>query len=286
MELDRTSMDPSSRSPGRRSRAGAVSLESAALPAFQERLAAINALLVAKGSAHRVEGPRGESSDRDRISTQLMRALSETGDRSCFELVYRLNATFVLNFCRARLRGFSYGIDPQDVLEDTFLNIWLKHHRFGHRHDSTFTGWALVVAEHLVLQALRSRRRECERVRSTATCGEPLHHDDPSRRVEVGERNDRLAADWALLVAIAAKSLEGLAPRSRVVLTLRDVEGLSYHEIANRLSVSRSYVGMMIRRGRNRLLEAMHRTLRASDEPPSHPLHPAATRVMKAQGAP
>ncbi len=67
------------------------------------------------------------------------------------------------------------------------------------------------------------------------------------------------AVMWAPILKAA---LEELAPRQRVVVILRDVEGLSSEEVCDTLAISPGNQRILLHRGRSRLREILAADLR------------------------
>lgn len=100
---------------------------------------------------------------------------------------------------------------------------------------------------------------------------ESLHAVDPDRFGAQGQwadpvepweeaADDRLqAAMWA---PILRSALEGLPPRQRTVVVLRDVEGLSSEEVCGVLAISAGNQRILLHRARSRLREILDADLR------------------------
>lgn len=245
-------------------------------PPEPERLAgaieALNARLEAQGSPRRVCAPEGRRDDRERISIDLMLALRDTADRKAFELLYRLNSRLIFCFCRTRLRRPLPGVELCDVIGDTFLAILQRAETFREGPRATFTGWALVIAENYIRQALRRTRRAGT---SLAQVNEPEQPQeiDPARLAAYGESQATVRETWSTMVRLCAAAWLRLPPRWREALELREGQGLSYREIAARMGVTTGYVGMLIRRGRSRMLDQL-RTALAPYQEKSHDRRP------------
>ena len=110
--------------------------------------------------------------------------------------------------------------EAEDVTQDTFLRAFHRLERY--RGEGPFRTWLLRIAHNTAVTHLTTRR--------IAT--QPLHRTDedlvavvaegtPAERLERRERLNRLDT-----------KVKGLSPGHRTVLVLRDIEGLSYEEIA------------------------------------------------------
>lgn len=246
-------------------------------------VAVVNARLAALGSSRRIRLPNGGAADREHISTDLFLALRETRDRRIFDLIYRLNKPMLAAFCKVRCRRLPVRMESTELLEETFLALWMKLENFHDRPDATFTGWAFVIADHIAMQAARTYRRDLERVRILEGSANDRVADDVAFTIADADERCRLAAEWGLLVALCAAGLERLPSRARAAVTLRDIEGKSYGEIADRLSISRGGVAMLLRRGRRRVVETMRSglSLRFLRRPPPNPPKRTPRQVPK-----
>lgn len=116
--------------------------------------------------------------------------------------------------------------DARDVCQDIWLTVWRELPKF--RGEARFTTWLHPIATRRSLDHLRKRRRWFDRFlpydpgdTAVESAPEPTTTEDAGQQAEGSERKAVLQA------AIAA-----LPPKLRAVLALREVEGLSYEEIA------------------------------------------------------
>lgn len=135
--------------------------------------------------------------------------------------------------------------EAEDVSQDAFVRAF---HRLGRwRREGSFRAWLLQIAHNAALNALAKQRAEPV---SEEELEEPA--DDLSRTpvavLEARERTRRLETKIGLL-----------GHSHRAVLVLRDVEGLSYQEIA---TVTDSPVGSVkgrLHRARGELIDLLRR---------------------------
>lgn len=207
----------------------------------------------------------GGSRDRDRLATLLMAALRESSDRRVFALLYRLTARHLLGFCRSRIQRFrrtrrsAHGIDPADIVEETFVCVFLHRHTFRMTARASFVGWSFVIAENLMRQAARrgAERGEIALPADLLACpGEGPFQEAVGREILASYEQG-----LEMFVRLCAAALIGLPPRWRRALELRDGEGLTYQQIARRMEVRTGHVGMLVRRARKRILGEVGRVL-------------------------
>jgi RNA polymerase sigma-70 factor, ECF subfamily len=140
------------------------------------------------------------------------------GDVGAFEILVE-RYRHVVNRVAARIVGRK---DAEDVAQETFLRAFHRLDQF--RGESPFRAWLLRIAHNTALNSLarqRSTAADDEPDEETVT---PEYSDrprTPAEQLELSERRERLAGKLRLL-----------SPPHRAVLVLRDLEGLSYEEIA------------------------------------------------------
>ncbi len=133
-----------------------------------------------------------------------------------------------------RLCGFAHRLVgsrevAEDVVHDVLLHIWRDRERFEFRDPLAY------LYRSVRNRVISDRRRQTGRGRLLAEASEggtiPLHgrHDseDPS---EVVEGED--------LASAAARAVDALPERCRLIFTMRREQGLSYAEIAQALDLS------------------------------------------------
>jgi RNA polymerase sigma-70 factor, ECF subfamily len=161
------------------------------------------------------------------------------GDLSAFERLVDRHRPVVIRVA-ARIVGSG---EAEDVSQDAFLRAF---HRLEHfRGDAPFRSWLLRITHNAALDHLGRRRAEPVDP-ETLDSGEPSTARPPADRLEVLERIERLE-----------RKLRGLAPQHRVVLVLRDAEGLSYEEIAAITDTPLGSVKARLHRARREFIEML-----------------------------
>ncbi len=124
-----------------------------------------------------------------------------------------------------------------DVTQETFIKVWRNLDSF--RGESSLRSWILRIAHNTAVSTLRT-------IRDSATDPVKL----PDAQVSIGttrEVEGRLATDQ--LVAALATFDE----LTRAIVVLREIEGMSYEEIAHALDVPVPTVKTRLLRARRRL---------------------------------
>ena len=139
--------------------------------------------------------------------------------------------------------------DAADVLQDVFLKVYKGVGNF--HGESSLKTWIYRIAVH---EALNHRRGFLRRLRREPVSLDAMHADP---RTELATR-DGLdtpygAAEQAERQEIVRKALASLPQPFRTVVLLREIEGLSYEEIAEILGTATGTVKSRLMRGRELL---------------------------------
>jgi RNA polymerase sigma-70 factor (ECF subfamily) len=131
----------------------------------------------------------------------------------------------------ARTYRLAYAIvhneaDARDVCQEAWLTIWKQLATF--RGDSRFTTWLHPIVTRKALDHLRKRRRWFDRFLPFGTGdADAVEVPEPST-----DDNARDQAEGNETVARVRAAIAELPPKHRAVLALREMEGLSYEDIA------------------------------------------------------
>lgn len=154
--------------------------------------------------------------------------------------------------------------EAEDLTQDVFLKLFRSLATFDRR--ANFQTWLISVSRNLCIDHYRRVRRERESVNrdvDPATLSPASPEPGPHAALEQRDRVELLRA-----------ALAELAPTLRSAVLLRDIQELSYQEIAARLRVPEGTVKSRLNRGRadlarriQRLREAQEQT-RGAESPP------------------
>lgn len=149
--------------------------------------------------------------------------------------------------------------DAADVVQDVFLKVFRSVGNF--REQSSLRTWIYRIAVNEALNHRRWFSRHCRREVSMEGDGE-----ENTQFLEQAPDPGRSPFDQALDSenrALIEKALDQINPAFRTVVVLRDIENLSYEEIAEILQLSLGTVKSRILRGR----EALRRELSQRVDP-------------------
>ena len=172
------------------------------------------------------------------IDDAVLATQAREGDTTAFVALVGRHQDRVFRFV---LRMTGSRDDAMDLTQETFMKAWQAMPRW--RPDALFGTWLLQIARNGALDILR--RRGVVRFEPIDDAVPVVDHaPGPEGQFETRQR-------YALL----EKALQALAIEHREILLLREVEELSYGEIAAALGVAEGTVKSRLARARAALLE-------------------------------
>jgi len=166
------------------------------------------------------------------------------GDVDAFDEVYERFESMVYNLA---LRMGGDEAEAADCAQETFLRVY--RHLGGFRGKSNLKTWVFRIA----LNCCRSRYRK----RATRQKYMDSSGDEVIDRVADEARNPEQRAAAAELSLQVQRALAEVAPVYREAVILRDLQGLTYDEMASVLGVRLGTVRSRIARGREQLRHLM-----------------------------
>lgn len=185
-----------------------------------------------------------ETQDRDHELVDRVLA----GDREAFAHLLRRHQRTVLNFMYRMVgeRGAA-----EDLTQEVFLKAYVSLPRF--RKEATFSTWLFRIAHNHCLNALKGRGREMSEsalAKGPSNPNRVASVPDPS--ISASERLEQRE-----LRGVIQEKLGELTPDHRAVVILRDIQGLSYDEIASALDIEGGTVRSRLHRARMELKEKL-----------------------------
>jgi RNA polymerase sigma-70 factor, ECF subfamily len=186
----------------------------------------------------------------DRLIQQCL-----AGDQAAWETIVRQNWRKVFNVAYKFVGRHD---EAEDLTQDIFLKIFKALNTFDRR--ANFQTWIVSISRNLCIDHYRSVRKE----RQTVAREIDMSDLQPAS----AERGPYAAAEHQDLRAQLRVALETLPSTLRTAVVLRDLQELSYQEIADRLQLPEGTVKSRINRGR---IELAHQLRRLQEKQPVRP---------------
>lgn len=184
------------------------------------------------------------------------------GDQAAWETIVRQNWRKVFNVAYKFVGKHD---EAEDLSQDIFLKIFKALNTFDRR--ANFQTWIVSISRNLCIDHYRSVRKE----RQTVARDVDMADLQPAS----AERGPYAAAEHQDLRALLRVALETLPSTLRTAVVLRDLQELSYQEIADRLRLPEGTVKSRINRGR---IELAHQLRRLQEKQPVRPRKRGASR--------
>jgi RNA polymerase sigma-70 factor (ECF subfamily) len=179
-------------------------------------------------------------------------ALLKAGDETAFRLLIRKY--------QSKLYSIAYGItldreESLDVVQDVFLKVYQKIHSF--RGESSLSTWLHRIT---VNMCLNWKRRWMRRFKWHH---QPLEREEGGAYSELGttETLPGKLYEQKELKEILWEQLKDLPEEARAVFVLKEIEGLSYDEIAKTLRIKTGTVSSRLFYARKKLRKGLKKVL-------------------------
>ena len=169
---------------------------------------------------------------------------AKAGDQNAFAQLVTAYESKIYNLA---LRYLGNREDAMDASQEVFLRVY----RFlpGFQEESGFSTWIYRIGVNVCKDMLAKRGRRNE---------QPLEvpdEENESRTIEVADRRyePEHIMEGVELRTVLADAISSLPEQQREMIVLRDIQGLTYDEIANVLSLESGTVKSRISRARENL---------------------------------
>jgi len=168
------------------------------------------------------------------------------GDMDAFGELVRRHQQSVFNFCLRLLRNAE---DAEDIAQDAFVQAYRNIKKFQPR--AKFSTWLFTIAKNLSLNLIRDEKRGTRRM---------VPIDDGLEGVTLAtaaaDQPDSEAIEHET-AAVVREAIDRLSPDHKLVIVLRDLEGLSYKEIGQMINCRSGTVKSRLSRARAGLKEVL-----------------------------
>ncbi len=148
-----------------------------------------------------------------------------------------------------RAMAYGSGLDPEDLTQDSFLKVYKKRHLYN--GSSSLYTWTYQIARNTVLDALRRNKIQ----RRIFWWNEADTEPDDYKADESGDQ----ALDRREQVQLLRKAMTKLPEKDRMIITMRDIEGMSYEEISEIENLAAGTVKSRLFTARQRLKNELMR---------------------------
>jgi RNA polymerase sigma-70 factor (ECF subfamily) len=178
---------------------------------------------------------------------ELIRAF-QAGDGQAFEMLVGRHKDRLFNLCFWFLGDYQ---EADDICQEVFIKIFQS--LSGFRYEASFATWSYRVAVNACKNRVKSLAYRMKKwsdqlepgagpALEAARDGWPVHHPGPDRELEKKELAEEIS-----------RAVNALAPEHRTVIVLRDIEGLSYEEIARVTGAAAGTVKSRLARARSKV---------------------------------
>ena len=190
----------------------------------------------------------------DKLSDEELVKQTQEGHREAFSQLVTRYQDRVINIVAQRIsdRESAYDI-AQEVFIKAFRGL------AGFKSQSGFYTWLYRIAINTTL----SYRRKVRRHKPMLSLDRPVGGNEESPKIEVADSQDS-PGDVVVRkekVDAVRRAISALDDDFNEVIILRDLQGLSYEEIANILNCPVGSIKSRLHRARKRLLEVLKKTL-------------------------
>lgn len=167
------------------------------------------------------------------------------GDQQAFELLVRKYKTTVFNTIYSIMGNAQ---EADDIAQEVFLKVYTKADSF--KGESSFSTWLYRITVNRCIDELRRRKNKIISYEIEFNQEEKLKLKDvlASRENDITEKLRQKE-----LQDIIQKAMNSLPEKYRIILTLKETEGLSYKEISQIMKISLAKVKIWLFRARQKL---------------------------------
>jgi len=184
----------------------------------------------------------GNSQNKFNYSDEQLMFLFQGGDENAYiELVNRYKDKLI-NFI------FNYLGDlesSEDVVQETMIKLYQKKHYY--KEIAKFSTWLYTIAKNLANTELRKRKQ-----RKTTLLSQ-FSKDDKTYELPTNDPEPGQEIQTEIVNKIIRDAVNKLSEKFKIVIVLRDIQGLSYEDISEIINVPIGTVKSRINRARLQL---------------------------------
>ena len=188
--------------------------------------------------------PSDPTTTSQALEALIQRCLS--GDEAAWEQIVKQHWRKVFNVAYKFVGKHD---EAEDLTQDIFLKIFKSLETFDRR--ANFQTWLISVSRNLCIDHYRSVRKERQTIDRQVDANELTPAATDASPIAALEQRDR--------VTLLRQALAMLPDTLRSAVVMRDLQELSYQEIADRLHLPEGTVKSRINRGRTELARQVRR---------------------------
>lgn len=172
----------------------------------------------------------GKQEEQETLCSLLLQTAQ--GDGQSFTTLYHLTSQRVYGFARRIVRNPELA---RDITQEVFLMVWRDAHKYDQSLGSAVT-WLMTITHHRAVDRVRSEQASTNRELRWSTANVDAEYDTVAETVA-----DRMETQRVV------RCVRNLSTLQREAITLAYYDGLSYREVAERLSAPLPTVKSRIR---------------------------------------
>ncbi len=183
---------------------------------------------------------------------------SKDGDKEAFQMLVKRY--------QRRAYGIALGVlknsdDAMDAAQEAFIKVFRSIKGF--KGDSSFYTWLYRIVVNVCIDQIRKKKRA-----RSVEYDETWHRKDEIQTLPITSNTRRMLPNYPMerreLNEALQNAMAGLSENHRSIILLREVEGLSYEEIAEVMSCHLGTVMSRLHHARKKLQKALKPYLEAS----------------------
>ncbi len=166
------------------------------------------------------------------------------GDIASFELLISDYQVYAYNVAYRMLGNEE---DAKDITQEALIKVYKSIHKF--KETSSFSTWLYRIVMNTCKDELKKRKE------ATISLDKEIQTDDGSMSMEIGDErlNPSRIVERNEVSHVVQEAINTLPDANRMVIVLRDIQGMSYEEISQVIKEPIGTVKSRINRGRGQL---------------------------------
>ncbi len=179
------------------------------------------------------------------LSDEELVELAQQGSRPAFASIINRHRASVFNMA---LRIVGNREDAEEAAQDAFIRAFRALASF--RQEAKFSTWLYRIAVNVSLTKARQSRLDVTSIDATMDDEDSAPLQIPDRALKPDEHIEQSQFQEQVRTMIA-----GLPPKYSAVITMYHIQSLSYDEIADICGLTKSHVGVILKRAKASVLE-------------------------------